>query len=47
MSQLLNDIMFQVPDTIEANSKVLIDKELVEKQLSHLVKNRDLSQYIL
>ena len=47
MSHLLNDIMFDVPDKIGANANVLIDKQLVADKLHGLVKNRDLSQYIL
>lgn len=47
MSQLLNDFLFDVPDVIGPNAKLLITKEMVEEKLSHLVKNRDLSQYIL
>lgn len=47
MSHLLNDFLFDVPDTIQANSKIMITKEMVEDRLSSLVKNRDLSQYIL
>ncbi|TVP50686.1 MAG: ATP-dependent protease ATPase subunit HslU [Mongoliibacter sp.] len=47
MSHLLNDFLFDVPDTIEANSKIMITKEMVDERLSSLVKNRDLSQYIL
>lgn len=47
MSHLLNDFLFDVPDTIEANSKIMITKEMVEERLNSLVKNRDLSQYIL
>ncbi len=47
MSHLLNDFLFEVPDTIEANSKIMITKEMVDEKLSSLVKNRDLSQYIL
>jgi ATP-dependent HslUV protease ATP-binding subunit HslU len=47
MSHLLNEFLFEVPDTIEANSKIMITKEMVEERLSSLVKNRDLSQYIL
>ena len=47
MSQLLNDIMFDVPDKIGANAKILIDKQLVADKLHGIVKNRDLSQYIL
>ncbi|ERM83163.1 ATP-dependent protease [Rhodonellum psychrophilum GCM71 = DSM 17998] len=47
MSHLLNDYLFDVPDTIEANSKIMITREMVQEKLSSLVKNRDLSQYIL
>lgn len=47
MSHLLNDFLFDVPDTIEANSKIMITQEMVSERLSGLIKNRDLSQYIL
>jgi ATP-dependent HslUV protease ATP-binding subunit HslU len=47
MSHLLNDFMFDIPDTIAANSTITITKEMVEEKLNGLVKNRDLSQYIL
>ena len=47
MSHLLNDFLFEVPDLIGPNSKISITKEMVEERLSDLVKNRDLSQYIL
>ncbi|RDB03649.1 ATP-dependent protease ATPase subunit HslU [Runella aurantiaca] len=47
MSTLLNDFMYDIPDVIGANSHVLVTKELVQQRLSSLVKNRDLSQYIL
>lgn len=47
MSHLLNDIMFDIPDIIPANSHVVITKELVQERLGGMVKNRDLSQYIL
>lgn len=47
MSRLLNEIMFDVPDKIPSDSKILITKELVAERLAGLVKNRDLSQYIL
>ncbi|HLW19674.1 MAG TPA: ATP-dependent protease ATPase subunit HslU [Cyclobacteriaceae bacterium] len=47
MSHLLNDFLFDVPDTIQANSKIMITKEMVEERLTSLVKNKDLSQYIL
>ena len=44
---LLNDYLFEVPDVIQANSKIMVTKQMVEDRLSTLVKNRDLSQYIL
>ena len=47
MSHLLNEFLFEVPDTIGPNSKIMITKEMVSERLSSLVKNRDLSQYIL
>jgi ATP-dependent HslUV protease ATP-binding subunit HslU len=47
MSHLLNEIMFDVPDKIKTDAKILIDKALVIERLAGLIKNRDLSQYIL
>jgi ATP-dependent HslUV protease ATP-binding subunit HslU len=47
MSHLLNDFLFEVPDLIEPNSKIMVTKEMVQDRLSSLVENRDLSQYIL
>jgi ATP-dependent HslUV protease ATP-binding subunit HslU len=47
MSHLLNEFLFDVPDVIGANSKVSITAEMVDERLSGLLKNRDLSQYIL
>ena len=47
MSHLLNELLFDVPDKIEANSKILITKELVDQKLNSLLKNRDLSEFIL
>lgn len=47
MSHLLNEFLFEVPDTIPPNSKLAVNKQMVEQRLSSLVKNRDLSQYIL
>ena len=47
MSHLLNDFLFDVPDSIEPNSRIMITQEMVTDRLSGLVKNRDLSQYIL
>ena len=47
MSRLLNDILFDIPDTIGAHSKILIDKALVDEKLTGIIKNKDLSEYIL
>lgn len=47
MSHLLNDIMFDIPDVIMPNEKIIIGKDLVIERLGGMVKNRDLSQYIL
>ncbi len=47
LSKLLNDFLFDVPDVIGENAKIVITKDLVEEKLSGLIKNRDLSQYIL
>jgi len=47
MSHLLNDFLFDIPDTISANAKIVITPQMVEDKLSGLVKNKDLSQYIL
>ncbi|SFC92598.1 ATP-dependent HslUV protease ATP-binding subunit HslU [Spirosoma endophyticum] len=47
LSHLMNDFMFDIPDVIGANAKVVVTKELVGDKLNGLVKNRDLSQFIL
>ena len=47
MSSLLNDFMFDIPDVIGDGSQISITAEMVQERLSALVKNRDLSQYIL
>ncbi len=47
LSSLLNDLLYDVPDVIGANAKIVITKEMVDEKLSSLVQNRDLSQYIL
>ncbi len=46
LTSLLDEILFNAPDVIEENS-IEITKELVEKKLSAIVKNKDLSRYIL
>jgi len=47
MSKLLNDFLFDVPDKISAESRILITEQMVKEKLSGLAKNRDLSEYIL
>ena len=47
ISRLLNEYLFDVPDKIVAGSKLEISKEMVTEKLSGLVKNKDLSEYIL
>jgi ATP-dependent HslUV protease ATP-binding subunit HslU len=47
MSTLLNEFLFDIPENIPLGSKLNITSELVDKKLSSLVKNRDLSKYIL
>ncbi len=47
MSHLLNEFLFDIPDKIVPNSKLVVNKEMVKGRLSELVKNRDLSKYIL
>lgn len=46
LTNLLEEIMFNVPDK-NKNSKISITKEHVTEKLSKIVKNRDLSRYIL
>lgn len=47
MSKLLNELLFDVPDKIPAESAITIDAAMVKDKLSGFVKNKDLSEYIL
>lgn len=47
MSKLLNDILFDIPDKIGPNAKIIIDRETVKAKLNDLVQDKDLSRYIL
>jgi ATP-dependent HslUV protease ATP-binding subunit HslU len=47
MSRLLNELLFDVPDKIPAKSRITIDAKLVKEKLNDLVKNKDLSEFIL
>jgi ATP-dependent HslUV protease ATP-binding subunit HslU len=46
LSTLLEDILFTTPDKIK-DKKILITKVIVDEKLKDIVKNRDLSRYIL
>lgn len=46
LSTLLDELLFAVPDDI-SSGEITIDKEYVNKQLDDLVKDKDLSHYIL
>jgi ATP-dependent HslUV protease ATP-binding subunit HslU len=46
LTTLLEDILFDVPDKIE-NHEPTITAEMVRAKLNNIVKNRDLSRYIL
>ncbi|PKQ67246.1 ATP-dependent protease ATPase subunit HslU [Raineya orbicola] len=47
MSALLNDFLFEIPDTIQPPAKIIVTASMVSEKLNHLVKNKDLSHYIL
>ena len=47
MSKLLNEFLYEVPEVIGPNAKISITKDLVDEKLASIVKNRDLSEYIL
>ncbi|MFY0625592.1 MAG: ATP-dependent protease ATPase subunit HslU [Reichenbachiella sp.] len=47
MSRLLNDILFDIPDVIGPNARIVIDKATVLEKLSNMVENKDLSEFIL
>jgi len=47
MSKLLNEFLFDVPDKISANARISVNAEMVKSKLMGLIKNRDLSEYIL
>lgn len=46
LSSLLEELLFAVPDDI-SDTQITIDENYVHKQLDGLVKNKDLSHYIL
>jgi ATP-dependent HslUV protease ATP-binding subunit HslU len=47
MSKLLNEILFDIPEKIGPNAKIIITKKMVEEKLNAITQNKDLSEYIL
>ena len=47
MSRLLNEFLFDVPDKIPAHTELNVSAQMVKDRLSSLMKNRDLSEFIL
>ena len=47
MSKLLNEILFNIPEKIGPNAKVVITKKMVQEKLDSITQNKDLSEYIL
>jgi ATP-dependent HslUV protease ATP-binding subunit HslU len=47
MSKLLNEFLFDVPDKISKDNPIKITKAMVNEKLKELIKNKDLSEYIL
>ncbi|MCL0107379.1 AAA family ATPase, partial [Peptococcaceae bacterium] len=45
MEKLLEDILFEAPEI--SDKKILIDKEYVNKKLTEIIANEDLTRYIL
>ena len=47
MSKLLNEILFDIPEKIGPNAKIVITKKMVQEKLDSITQNKDLSEYIL
>ena len=47
MSKLLNEILFDIPEKIGPNAKIIITKQMVEEKLNAITQDKDLSEYIL
>ena len=46
-SKLLNEILFDIPEKIGPNAKIVITKKMVQDKLDSITQNKDLSEYIL
>ena len=47
MRKLLNEILFDIPEKIGPNAKIVITKKMVQDKLDSITQNKDLSEYIL
>ena len=47
MSKLLNSFLYDVPEVIPPNSHIGVTRDMVKAKLADLVRNKDLSEYIL
>jgi len=47
VSQLLNEYLYQIPENSPEGNKIIVTKKMVQERLSGLVKDKDLSRYIL
>jgi len=47
LTQLLNEVLYDVPDRIPAGSNVIVTPDLVHEKLQGIVADKDLSHYIL
>ncbi|MDZ4383772.1 MAG: HslU--HslV peptidase ATPase subunit, partial [Thermodesulfovibrionia bacterium] len=47
LEKLLEDISFEAPDTDRKNGELVINAKYVKEKLSDIVKDEDLSRYIL
>jgi ATP-dependent HslUV protease ATP-binding subunit HslU len=47
MSTLLEELMFDLPDVVPEQGRLLITAELVQKRLADIVGDQDLSRFIL
>jgi len=47
LTTLLEDVLFDVPETVKPGSEITVDADMVRERLSSIAASRDLSQYIL
>ena len=47
MERILDDISFNAPDMVAAEKEIIIDAKYVREKLSDIIKDEDLSRYIL